>query len=177
MARGFTGPPCGGMAGVLNYVSSSVSIAVPTRGYRVIAASVYAEYIAYHWYEHHAKAMIGKHHPLPFLAKRSGPGVYFTDRESLEGILQPAEFAQRVALSARDHVLCQRYGCIIVIFTVPNTSLVQIPPPTAGASPGLTPRRAREWICPTAIEADETMDIIHVYPAPTGTFFYYLPLE
>ena len=177
MAKGFIGPPCGGMPTVLNRVSPASAVAIPTRGYRVIAAPVYVEFISNHWYEHHAKAMVGKHHPLPYLAKPSGPGVYFTDQESLQGIIEPSGFAQRVALAARDHILCQRYGCVVIAFQVPNPSLVQFPLPTAGATPGSTPRGAREWLYDGTITIDSGMDVIHVYPAPTGTFFYYLPLE
>lgn len=104
-------------------------------------------------------------------------GVYFTDQVSLEGINDPSQFARRLALRLPDHDECQRYGCAVIGFDIPDISLVQVPPLTTGTTLGMTATGAREWFYGDNLELSPTMDIIYVDPAPSGPMYYYLPLD
>jgi hypothetical protein len=108
----------------------------------------------------------------PFLAPPGAPGVYFTDSQSLEGILSPPDFARRLGLPQQAQYECQAYGCAIVEFPVAQAVL----PPASypGVMQGLTVAGAREWITQGNLALASTMVVTYIEPA--GTRYYQLQL-
>ena len=126
MPKGFKGCPCGGLAGALRNLSPAP--APPIRGYRIIPGWIWCKKVYPAWRTARARAIIGQpFHPV-LLAPQRAIGVYFTDRDSLEGVGDPTQCARRAALRRADHYECQRYGCVLVAFDIPDIALVQIPP-------------------------------------------------
>ena len=175
MPKGYRGCPYGGQPGLLNSLSSPV--ASPLRGIRIIPAMVWLENVYLEWRKYRAQALIGIAYPMPTLAPPNAIGVHFTDRPSLEGINDPAQCARRVALRLPDHDDCQRHGCVLIEFDIPDPSRVYVPTPTAGAALGKTTSGAHEWVYPDKIELSSVMDIIYLDPAENGPMYYYIPLD
>ena len=124
MAKGMPDPP---FPGPNLAPLSPATLPPPAFGYRVIAGSIWISTLILDWYKYHANAIIGAFHQLPLLARRGTKRVYFTDRESIQGLSEPGQFAQRLSLSASDHALCQSWGILVIGFLIPDTAKVSIP--------------------------------------------------
>jgi hypothetical protein len=108
----------------------------------------------------------------PFLGLPGATGVYFTDKQSLEGIQSPADFALRLGVPPQTQYECQVHGCAIIEFPVSNAVL----PPASypGVPQGLTVNGAREWITVGNIVLAATMVVTYIEPA--GTRYYQIQL-
>jgi hypothetical protein len=148
----------------------------PARGCRVIPGRVWWTLIFLPWREYRASRAAGIPAPAPFLAAPGVPGLYFTDRQSLQGLLSPAEYAWRVSLPLPAHDECQRYGCAVIEFDVPAHRTVIIPSPYPRISAGLTPGGAREWFLQGTLELDETMVISYIDIVGGKPGYFLLPL-
>lgn len=103
----------------------------------------------------------------PMLAPPGAPGVYFTDRDSLIGAPTAAEFARRLGLSAGAQAECQFYGCAIVEFDIPASS-VTLPSPATGCAQGLTAGGAREWVTNANLPLSGDEEVMYVDATSTG---------
>ncbi len=103
------------------------------------------------------KVASGSIHP-PQLAHPGAAGVYFTDRESLDGINAATDFVQRAGLSRSAQNETLLYGCTVIGFSTTHLT-TQLPPPAAGARQGLTVGGAREWITVGNVEMDRSIDV------------------
>ena len=174
MPKGYIGPPIPGR----NLAPlSPTTLPPPPIGYRIIPGSIWTSTLVHRWYEHYAQAMIGLHYALPTLAADKVTRVYFTDRDSIQSLSEPAQFPARLSLSRADHDLCQRYGVLIVAFTIPDPTRVVIPRPKRGTVAGSTHRGGREWVYRGNIPFSANMDIWYIHPEPDQTFYFEIPLK
>jgi hypothetical protein len=111
------------------WLSLTPSILPPTLGYRIISGAIWWPLIFWPWRKYLAIRAAGIPAPTPSLTPPGVSHTFFTDRESLQGLVSPGEYASRLALPPRAHTECQRYGCAVVEFTVPHTLIVIAPPP------------------------------------------------
>lgn len=148
----------------------------PARGHRVIPGAVWWRLVFWPWRQYLAARAANIPASPPFLAASGSPGVYFTDRQSLQGILGPADFAWRVGLAQPVQAECQKYGCAVIEFDVPDPTNAVIPPPYAGIQQGLTTGGGREWIARNNIGLDETMVVTFVDTTRSGPRYFILPL-
>jgi hypothetical protein len=102
--------------------------------------------------------------------------MYFTDRQSLQGLLSPGEYAWRLSLPLPAHDECQRYGCAVIEFDVPAHINVIVPPPYPKVPQGLTPGGAREWFLQGPLELDENMVVYYVDTVGGNPGYFILPL-
>jgi hypothetical protein len=172
MAKGRIGPVFGAS---LHRNLSPATLPGPRLGYRVIPGLDWIYEVFPDWREYQAGAMIGIHCQMPFLGAPTSNNFHFTDKQSLEGLRDPAEFARRLSFDLPAHDACQRYGCIIVEFEVLDPVRVTIPPVNQGTQRGLTHRGAREWLYDGQIELSSQTDII--YLDPNGPMHYRIPLD
>lgn len=101
------GCPFGGTPGTWLSLGSSLS---PTEGYRVISGPVWWTLIYWPWRMFLAAQSAGIPASPPRLGPPGSTGVYFTDRDSLEGLLGPGDFAKRLGLPPMAHRDCNLYG-------------------------------------------------------------------
>jgi len=165
--------PFGGTPGAPRLLRPFTS---PTaRGFRVLPGAVWWRLIFWPWRQYlvAASAAIPNVRP-PTLAPLGAPSVFFTDGESLQGIQDPAQFARRVGLSLQAQTECQRFGCAVVEFDVPDQVLV--PAPYPGSDQGITPGGGREWMTMKNIELNETMGVTYIDVTRSGPRWFSLPL-
>jgi hypothetical protein len=170
-------PPFGGIPYQPNNNLSPVQTAPPL-GYRIIPGSVWWRLIYWPWRRYLASLITPPPRPSPPLLgppKPTGPqGFHFTDRESLEGLVWPIDFATRLALPGPTHLECHQYGCAVVEF---NPTQYLRPQWSRTQYFGLTPLGAREWVTALNVELDISMRVIYVDRDPRGGHrYYYLPL-
>jgi len=153
-------PAFGGIADEWHILSPSNS--PPEVGYRLITGQVWEKYIYKMWRVYLALRTKGlKFHP-PRLAGPAYEGFFFTDQESLEGIMLPEQFAFRFGLSLRAQQECQLYGCAIIKFHLPEQGAVVVPDPYPGQSPGLSRGGAREWKTTFNLPLDSSMVVTYI---------------
>jgi hypothetical protein len=147
----------------------------PARGYRIFSGAVWWQHIFWQWRLYLASLTAPPHGSPPLLGPRrpaGREGVWFTDRESLQGLQDPASFARRVALYAESQHECQHFGCAIVEFDVPPTAVVRVPVPAhPGLQQGLTPQGGREWFIEGNISLTSSMVVIYVEPTPGNPWY------
>jgi hypothetical protein len=148
----------------------------PAQGYRVISGAVWWTLIFWPWRKYRAARAAGIPAPAPSLTPPGAPGVFFTDRESLQGLVSPGDYASRLALPPRAHAEFQRYGCAVIEFPVPPSLSVIAPAPYPNCQQGLTPHGAREWLAQGAIELREDMRVTYIDTVASGPRFFLLPL-
>lgn len=150
---------------------------VPTRVYRVIPGAIWWRIIYWNWRLFKAARAAGRVAPRPTLAPPGVPGVYVTDRDSLQYMLHPDDFAHRVGLSQAAQTECNRFGCAIVEFGVPNpANNVAIPSPFPGTVQGMTVGGAREWVVNLPVELDDQMRVWYVERIIGTSRHFELPL-
>ncbi|WP_148220124.1 hypothetical protein [Sphaerobacter thermophilus] len=167
------GCPFGGSPGQWRSLQPSQP---PTEGYRIIAGSTWWTLLHWPWRLFVSARAAGISASPPPLAPPGAQFVFFTDRESLEGVHGPADFARRMGLPTRAHQACSLYGCAIVRFTIPADGEVYTPVPPLGARQGLTGGGAREWCLVGNLPLDETMEVVYVDVDGNGPRWYHLPL-
>ena len=148
----------------------------PARGCRVIPGRAWWNLIFVPWREYRASRAAGIQAPAPFLTAPGAPGMHFTDRQSLQGLLSPGDYAMRLSLPLPAHDECQRYGCAVIEFDVPAHFNVIVPSSYPGVTPGLTPGGAREWFLPGTLMLDENMVIYYIDTVGGMPGFFLLPL-
>lgn len=166
--------PFGGVPGkprALNPTSS-----VPDWGFRVVSGLVWWTQLYWPWRQFLAARAAAIQASAPLLGRPGSSTIYFTDRDSLEGLSTPGEFAYRLGLHSRTHSECQLYGCAVVKFEIPDPALVSFPVPYLGARPGLTGTGAREWCLAANIPLAETMEVIYVEMTTHGPRSFSLPM-
>jgi hypothetical protein len=171
----FAGAPFGGSPGTWLHLTPCPA---PGRGLRVIPGAVWWRLVYWPWRQYlvvHNAAIQPPPVP-PLLAPYGVGGVYFTDRGSLEGVVSPGDFARRVSLPLPAQAECQRFGCAVIEFDVPDPRAVQHGPSYPYVQPGLTSGGAREWVVPHNIALDDTMTVIYIDIARSGPRWFTLPL-
>jgi hypothetical protein len=83
-------PPFGGEADKWRTLSPSTSS--PKQGYRLITGKIWWEYMYKQWLEYRALRTRGLKFLPPRLGGITSQGFFFTDQESLEGIMLPRTF-------------------------------------------------------------------------------------
>lgn len=171
--------PFGGISGKLRNVRPQA--APPDRGYRVFSGAVWWRLVYWPWKKYVAQFIVANPQATrPNLARIGGRGVYFTDRDSLEGIENAVAFAKRAGLSQRAQTECNLYGCVIVEFEVPSGASVVLPPPAINnVQQGLTVGGAREWLLGGNIDLKENMVVTCVgglISSGHGQNWFQLPL-
>jgi hypothetical protein len=159
-----------------DWLSLTPSIQWPIRGYRVISGAIWWTLIFWPWRKYLAARTAGIPVPVPSLTPPGAPGTYFTDRESLQGLMSPGDFATRLALPPRAHAECQRFGCAVIEFAVPPSLTVIAPSPYPGFPQGLTPNGAREWLTQGAVILRDNMRVTYIDTGASGPRFFDLPL-
>lgn len=160
---GIATPPFGGNGG--QYLQLSPSNNVPDSGYRVISGLVWWQFIYLPWRKFIAVRAYNStnHIHPPRLGSPTAQGIYFTDRESLVGVLGPGDFAYRCGLSAQTQTQCQLYGCAIIQFKIKSTHNVVVPKPSHFVSTaGMTVGGAREWLLQGNLDLSEDMRVYFV---------------
>jgi hypothetical protein len=166
--------PFGGIPGTYNLLNASVS--PPKKGYRVIPGMVWWNLIFVPWRYYIAAQAKGLKFTPPTLAPLGASGVYFTDIESLEGLLSPSDFAKRLGLPPQAHRECDDYGCAVVEFNITPIHQPTLPSPAPGAIQGLTTRGAREWITTGNVELHHSMSVRYIDVALNGSRDFAIPL-
>jgi hypothetical protein len=169
-------PPFGGEPGKWHTLSPSSS--PPKEGYRLIPGEIWWDYIHKKWRRYQAirkKDLNLKLWP-PCLAPPSSQGLFFTDRESLEGIMLPEQFAHRYGLSLPDQQDCQLNGCAIIKFHLPQQGDVVLPNPYPGQTPGLSPGGAREWKTTFNLPLNSSMEVTYIDSDENGVRSYNIVL-
>src|SRR5262245_16815768 len=117
------GCPFGGTPGSLLNLRPSTS--PPARGYRIIPGAVWWRLVFWQWRLYMVLRSAATPNIIPpFLAPLSQtPQVYFTDLDSLQGLISATDFAQRAGLSLTAQTECQRFGCAIIEFDAPPTAI------------------------------------------------------
>jgi hypothetical protein len=156
--------------------SLTPNIVRPIPGYRVISGAIWWTLIFWPWRKYLAARTAGIPAPVPSLTPPGAQGTYFTDRESLQGLVNPGDFVSRLALPPRAHAECQRYGCAVIEFIVPQSLSVIAPLPYPGCEQGLTPNGAREWLAQGAINLQDDMRVTYIDTVASGSRFFALPL-
>lgn len=171
-------PPFGGTPGVWNS-GLLPSPTPPPVGYRLIPGSIWWPLTHWSWRQYLAALTSTPPYPAPpFLGppKPAGTpsGIYFTDQDSLEGILSAGDFALRLNLPSSTQLDCQKYGCAIVAFqTAPHV----IAPAGSTITYSVTPQGAREWVTTGNIALNTSMKVKYIDRAPGGGPRYFdLPL-
>jgi hypothetical protein len=103
----------------------------------VLSGSIWWQRIYWDWRQYVAALSVGLAAVPPNLGPRTGPGIYVTDRQSLEGLPTPTQFTHRLSLYGPTAYQCYLYGCALIKFTTPAVPLL--------TPPGLTAGGAREW--------------------------------
>jgi hypothetical protein len=165
----FLAAPFGGLAG--DWPILAPRAAPPRVGYRLITGHIWWEFIHKELLRYRALRASGLklNFPPPGLALRTSQGFYFTDRESLEGITLPEEFARRFGLSSKAQQECQLYGCAIVKFHLPERGSVVVPDPYKDQPPGLSPGGGREWKTNFNLSLDSSMEVVYIYRDENST--------
>lgn len=166
-----TSAPFGGTPGAWPYLNPGSS---PARGYRVISGLVWWRLVFWPWRQYLAARTAAITAMPPFLAPYGTSGVYFTDRQSLQGLLSPGEFATRLGLSPQTHVECQRYGCAVIEFDISGSASYGSPYP--GVVQGLTVGGAREWMTTGNIALNDEMVVTYIDTARSGPRWFTIPL-
>lgn len=167
-----SGPLFGGTAGAWVSVSPS---SPPARAYRVIPGSIWWTLIFWPWRQYLAARATGRSASPPWIAPFITPGgVFFTDAQSLQGVLSSGDFARRVGLSPRSQADCQVQGCAVIEFDTPSNAIQ--PPPYPGCAQGLTVGGAREWMAPGNVALADTMTVTYVDTTRSGPRNFVLPL-
>jgi hypothetical protein len=154
-------PPFGGVADEWHTLSPSAS--PPEVGYRLIPGQIWWEYMYREWLEYRALRARGLKlkFPPPRLAPPTSQGFFFTDQESLEGIMLPEQFARRFGLSSQEQQECEQYGCTIIKFHLPKQGNIVVPDPYRDQPPGLSPGGAREWKTNFNLPLDSSMEVTY----------------
>ena len=156
----FGHPPYGGVAGQIRKLSP-LSQPADNYGYRLIPAGAWWDLIMPHWRRYNAALARVILATPPTLAPKSSRGVYFTDRESLEGLIDASAIARRLALLPHNQIACDYEGCVIIKF---NTSSLQNrirhPKPSGAAGRGSTINGAREWVIDGNVSLDYDMEAL-----------------
>lgn len=163
----FLEAPFGGVAG--DWPILAPRAAPPKVGYRLITGQIWWELTHQKWLQYRALRAKGLKFFPPRLASMSSQGFYFTDRESLEGITLPEEFARRFGLSSRAQQECQLYGCAIIKFHLPERGNVVVPAPYKDQPPGISPGGGREWKTNFNLSLDSSMEVVYIYKDESGT--------
>jgi hypothetical protein len=155
-----TPPAFGGVADEWHILSPRDS--PPEVGYRLIAGRIWWEYMHKQWREYLALRGKGLKFPPPRLTSLSSQGFFFTDQESLEGIMLPEQFARRFGLSSQAQQECEQYGCAIIKFHLPKQGNIVVPDPYRDQPPGLSPGGAREWKTTFNLPLDSSMEVTYI---------------
>ena len=148
----------------------------PSRGCRVISGRVWWNLIFVPRREYRVCRAAGIQARAPFLTAPGAPGMYFTDRQSLQGLLSPGDYAMRLSLPLPAHNERQRYGCAVIEFDVPASINVIVPSSYPGVPQGLTPGGTREWFLQGSLELDENMVIYYIDTVGGMPGYFLLPL-
>ncbi len=141
----------------------------PARGYRVVSGLVWWRLIHWPWRQYQAAAAMAIAASPPNLAPHGAPGVYFTDIDSLRGLISPADFALRLSLPPQAHAECQSYGCAVIEFDVPHRHTCTYPAQMTGANMrGLTAGGAREWLTPGNVAVNNSMVVTYIDVSTSG---------
>jgi hypothetical protein len=133
----------------------------PTRVFRVLSGSVWWQRIHWDWRQYVAALSVGLTAVPPSLGPRTRPGIYFTDRQSLEGLLTPTQISHRLSLYGPTAHQCYLYGCAVIEFTAPSVLLL--------SPPGLTAGGAREW--QSSANVPMAHDMVVTYVEPDGRWY------
>lgn len=142
--------------------------APPNRAYRVIPALVFAQLVWPRWLLFAGGRSVNVPVNAPLLAPPGSTGVYFTDYQSLQGLVGPADFARRLGLTAQAQLESLMHGCAVIEFTLPSAAPALVPLPAVNAQLGLTVGGAREWFSSGNVPIAHGMVVTHVYTTPTG---------
>lgn len=154
---GREGPPFGGIPGM--WADLEPDPTPPEYGYRVIAANVWKDTILPGWHDYLNTTHKTSVRP-PTLAPTGSSGVYFTDESSLQGVVAPEDFADRVELTPANRENCEKYGCVVIKFKIKDPGGIEVPPPHGESIvPGLTSRGAREWRTVTNVYLEPDMEV------------------
>jgi hypothetical protein len=147
-------------------------------GYRIISGAIWWS-LYRQWRVYRAKLATATPSPSPILGPPGARGIYFTDKESLEGHEDPSKFGLRVGLSSQSQLDCHLYGCAIVGFAIQDKTRVTIPGAALpGCIQGLTVGGGREFFFNGNLTLNETMDIRYVdyLPGSSSSSYFILPL-
>ena len=167
--------PFGGRPGVWTHSLSPLTAPHVPFGYRIISGFVWWRLIYWPWRLYHAARRRGTPVSPPGLSP-TGSAVYFTDEESLKGLLSPADFAHRMALYSSSHAQCQRYGCAVVKFSLAGITYTT-PPPVLPAIAGLTGGGAREWMTAANVALADGMEVTYIEITSRGPVFFRFTLR
>lgn len=166
--------PFGGISGRWNTLGPLPAPA-GNRGYRVIPGQSWWRFVFLEWRVHLAGCLTGISVPSPLLGPSVSRGLYITDRESLQGLVTPTDFASRLSLSSRAHSECN-YGCAVIEFDLSGYLLQHPVPLSRAVLQGLTAQGAREWIITDDVELNRNMIVTYVEIGPNGPRFYRITL-
>jgi hypothetical protein len=150
-------PPFGGIPG--KWVDLEPDPTPPEYGYRVISADIWKDTLLPGWKDY-LGAPDKTHVTPPTLAPTASTGVYFTDELSLQGAVDPKDFADRVELTPTSCENCGKYGCVVIKFKIQDPSSIEVPNRRGEAAvPGLTSHGAREWRTIMNVYLDAQMEV------------------
>jgi hypothetical protein len=170
-----TNPPFGGPIGRLARVGPASL--PPADAYRVIPKNTWDNLIYPVWEAYQKALYSGNTQVTPPYLTPNGPGngVYFTDEDSLKGIMDPLALANRVELSTYSTTSCDNYGCVVLKFSIRSPSDAMVPEPNAGVTQkGLTSGGAREWMTVRNVPLDASMEVRLIERISSGGIHYCL---
>lgn len=141
---------------------------IPTRCYRIIAGLTWAQDVWPRWMLYVGRRSVAEEAIPPRLGAPGTPGLYVTDRRSLAGLVDPADFARRLGLASDVQLEVQMHGCAVVGFRPPPDAMIVTPSPAPGALAGLTAAGGREWLLRGNLSLAPGMVVTILYSTAVG---------